>query len=156
MKIRILEVPAERRAAFVAPLARAIDEIYAPDAERRRRIEAELEANAADRASLLLAAERADDGGTAGGGALAGLLLVSPLRDPFTEAADASLRVLYTLPAHRQRGVAASLLERAAELLKARGLSGIRVDAMYGDDAIVGLFERRGYMRGRMELTHTF
>jgi GNAT superfamily N-acetyltransferase len=156
VKVRIVKVAAESFGLYAEAIARALSEIYsesplAPD--RRGRIDAALFAHSGDPALLLLAAEAS---GSPAGSPPVSLLLAVPREDALLGERDAWLRVLFTEPAFRQRGIAASLLRQAEEILAARGVRALVVDALYGDDAIVGLFERRGYMRGRMLLSHVF
>lgn len=160
MKARLLTVPPDRLPLYAEWLAAILAEIHTeriPVADGLARVRAELRRSAADPATLLLVAELVDPtfpgSATAPPGyAEASILLTLPDEDPLLGRQGAALRVLHTVPARRQRGLATSLLRAAEETLAARGVPSLRVDVTYGDDAIVGLFERREYARGRMGL----
>lgn len=120
-------------------------------------IQKELERNAVDPASLLLVVEMVDPNAAATATAPAGyseaaILLTQPHHDPIARIHEARLVVLYTSPGHRNRGLAAALLDRARVVLAARSVATMRAEVFYGDDSIVGLFERREFERGRMSL----
>jgi GNAT superfamily N-acetyltransferase len=164
VKARILQVPPDRIPLYAEAIAERLAWIHTdetPDGSWVARTRAELERNANDPACLLLVAELVDptvrSSKTAPEGyAEASMLLAIPDADPLLGPRGSVLRVLYTEPNYRLQGLAMGLLKKAEEILASRRVSEMRVDVFYGDDAIVGLFERREYMRGRMGLHREF
>lgn len=160
VKARILSVPPDRMPLYAGWITEIVAGIYTEhtlDSTWLPRIREELQRHAPHRATLLLVSEIVDAQSTGGATAPAGyreasILLTLPLVDPLFGGEEAWMRVLYTIPGARNRGLAGGLLTRAKEILAQRGLRVLRADAFYGDDAIVGLFERREFERGRMEL----
>ncbi|HKE01532.1 MAG TPA: hypothetical protein VKE69_11025, partial [Planctomycetota bacterium] len=146
---------AARAPVLAGRLAAALAEIYdelPADAGRAARVEREIRARGADPAFLLLAAEPAE---SPPGAPAVGLLLAVPHEDALLGTSSSLLRVLYTEAPFRQRGIATRLLASAGEILTKRGVASMTAEPLYGDDAIVGIFERRGWVRGRMVLTHS-
>lgn len=150
----------DRVQLFDELLSAAASQIYAEyqeplfSAERTKQV---LMKHASDPATLLLIAEVESPAAVAtktspAGFSEAGVLLTLPWTDPLADAHAAWLRVLFTFPNYRNRGFAKNLLQRAEEILRTRGVASLRVDPLYGDDSIVGIFERREYERGRMWL----
>lgn len=144
-------------AKWISEIAGEIYTEHTPDASWEPKIREELMRSAAEPTALLLVAECVDPDSPGGATAPTGyregaVLLTIPSRDPLLGTEESSLRVLFTIPSMRNRGLASTILQKAESILKARGVKSLRVDAFYGDDAIVGLFERREYERGRMSL----
>jgi ribosomal protein S18 acetylase RimI-like enzyme len=52
---------------------------------------------------------------------------------------------LYVVPAHRRKGVALALLERAAQLSEERGLTGVRLLVRPENEAARALYRKAGY-----------
>ncbi len=59
----------------------------------------------------------------------------------------ARLYSLATLPEARGRGIAAALLEAAVTAARRRGCRALRLEVRSGNDAAIGLYERRGFHR---------
>jgi ribosomal protein S18 acetylase RimI-like enzyme len=164
VKARILLVPPDRLPLYAEWLTEILADIHSehtPQAHWLGRVRDELRKNANDPACLCLVAELVDPTAEASrtappGYVEASTLLAIPDADPLLGPLGSVLRALYTVPNYRQRGLATSLLKKAEEILAQRRVAGIRADVFYGDDAIVGLFERREYMRGRMGLHRSF
>ncbi len=161
MKARIVSIPPERIPLYAETLAGAAAEIYTevePSGLRAESIASELARLVDDSALLLLVAEVVDptQTGRGTGYATGAVLLTVPHRDPLLGTSEPWLRILHTRSAFRQRGLAAALLQRAQELLSAAGHRGLRTEVIYGDDAVTGVFERRGWIRGRMTLQLEF
>lgn len=158
MTSRILTIPADRVPLYARAIASIAAEIYseAPRGDEAH-VRNVLAAAAADSASLLLAVEVSDPAAAGtetspSGYAEAAFLLTLPWYDPLTGDRGAWLRILYTHPAWRHRKFASALLGRAEDVLRSRGIKALRADPVYGDDAVVGIFERREYERARMWL----
>lgn len=160
MKPRILIVPPDRLALYAEWLTEIAASIYTEhtlDETWIGRMRAELERNRSRPETLLLVSEMVDPTAAAGRTTPAGyreasVLLTLPFDDLLFPTGDASLRIFYTVPAFRARGFAGALLQKSREILASRGIKGLRADVFYGDDAIVGLFERQEFERGRMTL----
>jgi GNAT superfamily N-acetyltransferase len=164
VKARIIQAPSERLPLYADWLTEVLAEIHTehqPQPTWVSNVRAALAANANNPALLLLVAELVDPTATGTKTAPPGyvegsILLAMPDVDPLLGPQGAILRALYTRPAFRLNGLATGLLRKAEELLSQRGVAGLRADVFYGDDAIVGVFERREYMRGRMSLLRSF
>lgn len=160
MKARIVSIASAKALLYAPWIAEALEEIHGERAAKtslQQAVEAEIALSGSDPAFLLLVAELVDPHATATATAPAGyveasLLFTLPWRDPLLPPEGAELRVLSTRPRYRSRGLATSLLRQAHAVLASRGVPELRVSLPYGDDALVGLFERREYMRGRMAL----
>ncbi|MBL8695731.1 MAG: GNAT family N-acetyltransferase [Planctomycetes bacterium] len=163
VKARIVAISPERVPLYAGWLAACFAEVYSemdPDAGLESRLAELLSRSMRGKGSLLLVSELVDPAAPATATAPAGyvdaaVLLAIEHSDPILGGEVSWLRLLYTRAPYRSRGLASAMLARAEEVLRARGVTAIRADVVYGDDAVMGVFERRGYVRGRMALGHT-
>ena len=164
MKARILLVPPDRLPLYAEWLTEILADIHSehtPQAHWLGRVRDELRKNANDPACLCLVAELVDPTAEASrtappGYVEASTLLAIPDADPLPGPARlGSPRALHGSQLSPARARHESP-QKAEEILAQRRVAGIRADVFYGDDAIVGLFERREYMRGRMGLHRSF
>lgn len=162
VKARIVAISPERAPLYAGWLASCFAEVYSeadPDLGMEARLSELLSHAMRSKGSLLLVSELVDPTATAtpttpAGYVDAAALLALEHRDPILGGEVSWLRLLYTRAPYRSRGLASAMLTRAEEVLRGRGVSSIRADVVYGDDAVMGVFERRGYVRGRMALGH--
>ena len=76
-----------------------------------------------------------------------GVVLVGPFADPLVGDLHPMIMLLHVVVDARHRGVARSLVEGAAGLLRKRGLTTLAARAGHNDDALISMGERWGFVR---------
>lgn len=91
--------------------------------------------------TLLLIAE------TKAGAADVGLILVGPQIDPLSGVRTPMILILSVDSDVRHRGLARALVQEAERLLKRRGFPQLAARCPHGDDALISMGERWGFIR---------
>ncbi len=104
-------------------------------------MESFLASNLDDPQTLLLIAE------TSAGAADMGLLLVGPQIDPLSGVRTPMILILSVESSARHRGLARALVREARRLLSRRGYSQLAARCPHGDDALISMGERWGFLR---------
>jgi GNAT superfamily N-acetyltransferase len=91
--------------------------------------------------TLLLIAE------STAGAADVGLLLVGPHTDPLSAVRTPMVLILSVDSKLRHRGLATTLVREARRILKRRGFAQLAARCPHGDDALISMGERWGFVR---------
>lgn len=83
----------------------------------------------------------------AGGPEPIGACLIGPWEEPLLRRRTPFVHLLWVHPDHRHRGLASHLLDDALAELSQRGFSRLAGRAGQGDDALVSMGERWGFVR---------
>ncbi len=81
------------------------------------------------------------------GGECVGICITTALQDPLTGDDLPALVLLWVDPRWRRRGLARALGERAREELAGRGFQRLAARVESGDDALIAMGERWGFVR---------
>lgn len=109
----------------------------APDDFFERFLAAQLEAPE----TLLLIAE------TEAGAADVGFILVGPHTDPLSGVRTPMILILSVESSYRHRGLAATLVQEARRVLARRGFDQLAARTPHGDDPLIAMGERWGFVR---------
>ncbi len=87
-----------------------------------------------------------------GGGERCGFCVTAPAREAWEAAGEPAIVALWTAPDYRHRGLARAMVADARQRLCARGYPRLRAWVEHGDDALISMGERWGFLRAREEL----
>ena len=141
--LRTLTTFAEAQPYLEALTARALESLAALDAVDPPEgfMEACLERAMQTDQGLLVVAQAAE------GGPPLGYCFVAPHADPLSGVTTPMILVLSVEPDARHRGLAGALVQEAQRRLIKRGMTKLTARCAHGDDALISMGERWGFLR---------